>query len=211
MKTLVKLVMLLAVLAICMPAQGEILIYSKLYRCWEAWEVFDDGVDWEIDEWVQKGFLVLWVEYDENDEIDEILGSYQIEYEREGRDKWYWHYGEDYIVERVDVGDEVIWVLEEIYGDELEVEILMVRGKPRDINVGLGRDEKREVARALKGNIMYLYLGEGVEKAMCTLSLRLHNKFTKLANDPEEGDQDFEYAVFNVVIAWLEDRGYQED
>ena len=205
MKTLVKLVMLLAVLAICMPAQGEILIYSKLYRCWEAWE--DDG--WNVDEETQKGFLVLDVEYYQG-EIIGIDEAYQVEYWKDGRDKWYWYYPEEYIVERVDVGDEVIWVFEQLDGDEGEAEIIMVRGKSRDMNIGLGRDAQREVARVLNGYVLYLYLGMGVEKEMCTLSMRLHGRFTRLANDPGECDQSFECALFGMVAGWLEDRGYDE-
>ena len=211
MKTMVKLVMLLAVLAICMPAQGEILVYSKLYNCWAAQEVLDDGVDWNVDEWTQRGFLTLNVIYD-GDEILGIDGAYQVEYWRDGRNKWYWDYPEEFYIERVDVGDEVIWVLEYIYAYfESAAQITMLRGKPRDINIGLGRDDKREVARRLDGYILELYMGMGVEKQMCTMSLRLHDRFTRLANDPDECNQNFECAVLGLIIPWLEDRGYERD
>jgi hypothetical protein len=207
MKILAKLVLVLVLFAVCTPAQAEILVYSKIYRCWEAWEVFDDGVDWEVDEWAQRGFLVLDVEYYQG-EIVGINGAEQIEYDRS--DKEYWQIKEDFIIERIDIGDEVIWVLEDLNQSEGWAELTMVRGRAKDINIGLGRDAKREVARALNGNIMYLYLGEGIYKGMCTMSLRLHGRFTKLANDPEEGEQDFEYAVYDIVKAWLERKGYEE-
>ena len=209
MKTLAKLVLVLVLFALCVPANGEILIYSKSYHCWEAWEVLDNGVDWEVDEWTQKGFLVLDVEYYQG-EIIAINSAEQIEYDR--RDKEYWQIKEDFEIERIDIGDEVIWVLEEYEidtGPDL-VAIVMIRGKAKDMNIGLGRDNQREVARVLNGYIMYLYLGEGIEKGMCTMSLRLHSKWTKCANNPEECDQDFECAVFDIVKAWLQRRGYEE-
>jgi hypothetical protein len=207
MKTMVKLAMLLAVLAICMPAQGEILIYSKLYNCWDAASL--DGLVWDVDEWTQRGFLTLNVDYDPNGEPNEILGAYQVEYERDGRDKWYWDYPEEFDIERVEAGGEVIWVLEYIHADsETSAEIIMLRGKPKDMNIGLGRDAKREVARVLTGNILYLNVGMGVQKEMCSFSLRLHSRFTRLANDPDECNQSFECAVLGLVIPWLEQRGY---
>jgi hypothetical protein len=213
MKTLVKLALVLVLFALCVPANGEILVYSKIYHCWEAWEVFDDGVGWAVDEWTQKGFLVLDVEYYQG-EIVAINSAEQIEYWR-GRvdgeiEKWYWQIKEDFIIERVDIGDEVIWVIEEVEAEEA-VGIVMLRGKARNMNIGLGRDNPREVARVLNGYIMYIYLGEGIDKAMCTMSLRLHCPWTKLANNPDGCDQDFECAVFDIVKAWLERRGYQED
>ena len=209
MKTMLKLVMLLAVLAICMPAQGEILIYSKAYHCWEAWQI----LDWNTDEWTQRGYLVLDVSYDENGEIDAINDAEQIEFERDGRDKFYWQIGEEYIIERVDDGDEVIWVLEQLSGDgEFSAEIVMLKGKARArfMNIGLGRDEQREVARVLDGYWLYLSMGMGVDKQMCTKTLRLQGRWTKLANDPEVGNQDFEFSIFEIVKAWLELRGYEE-
>ena len=211
MRTLVKLIVLLALLAICMPAQGEILVYSKVYHCWGAEEIIDDGVDWDIWDYTQRGFLVLDVVFDEFGEVVGIEEAVQIEFWREDlRDKYYYVDGEDFFIERVDDGDEVFWVLEQLYGAEDEAEILMVKGnRPRMINIGLSRDrdDRREVARALSGYWLYLYLGEGIEKEMCTFSLRLHGRFTRLANSPDFGDQDFGTTI-DAIIDWLEDRGY---
>lgn len=213
MKTLVKLVLALVLFAVCVPAQGEILIYSKTYRCWEASEVFDDGVDWIVDEWTQRAFLVLDVDYDEGGEIDDIDGAEQIEYEKDVREKWYWQIKEDFMIERIEVDGEVIWVIEELQGDfEPDwVDIMMVRGRAREMNIGLGRDDKKEVARVLNGYIMYLSLGMGIEKAMCTMSLRLQSRWTRLANDPEECEESFDCAVYGIVKDWLERRGYREE
>jgi hypothetical protein len=209
MKTMGKLVMLLAVLAICMPAQGEILIYSKQYNCW--WAASADLAVWNMQSWTQKGFLVLDVEYDSG-EIVAINQAEQIEYEKEDDgDKVYWQIEEDYEIERIEVDGEVIWVIEYVYADNpTSAEIIMVRGKPKNKNIGLGRNAKREVARQLTGYILYLDIGMGVQKEMCTMSLRLHSGWTKCANDPEECDQDFDCARLDIVKAWLERRGYEE-
>ena len=217
METVKRLAILLVVLAICVPVYGQgevaILIYAKTIDCWEAWEVFDNGVDWEIEEEHITAFLVLEVLYDDiTSEIVEILDAEQIEFWKAGWDKWYWQIEEEFIIERVDVGDEVIWVLEQLDGDTEPDwgEILMIRGKAREMNIGLGRDKKREVARTLDGYILYLYLDRGIEKSMCKMSIRLLQRWTRLANDPDVGDSDFEYAIFDIVKDWLQRRGYKE-
>jgi len=235
-KTLAKLIMLLAVLAICMPAYGqgdlEILIYAQTHNCWEAWEVEDNGFDWRINKEHITGFLVLMVVYDsETGEIIAIEDAEQIEYWRDGRDKWYEQFDEGFIIERVDVGDEVIWVLEQLDGDSEPNPwggMLMIRGRARDMNIGLGRDEKREVARVLNGYILYIDLGMGIEKSMCTMSIRLLKRWTGLANEYFEaykaaGGVGFDYDPFvwaiggpegddtyGIVKAWLIRRGYEE-
>jgi hypothetical protein len=164
---------------------------------------------WDVEEWTQRGFLVLDVEY----YLGEIVGinnAWQVEYEKDGRDKVYWDFQELYEIERVEADGEVIWVLEYINATgETSAEIIMVRGKPKDMNIGLGRDAKREVARVLTGYVLYLDIGMGVEKEMCTFALRLHSPWTRCANDPGECDQDFECAIVDIVFAWLERRGYE--
>ena len=74
MRTWAKLVTLLAVLAFCMPAQGEILVYAKTLNCWWAdfIEPAEDPNYWDCDTENIKGFLILDVVYDANDEIDYI-------------------------------------------------------------------------------------------------------------------------------------------
>jgi hypothetical protein len=46
MKTLIRLITLLVVLAICLPTQADILIYSKTVKCWVAEDTGDE--DWDI-------------------------------------------------------------------------------------------------------------------------------------------------------------------
>lgn len=216
-RTLTKLAMFSAVLTICIPAYGQgevaVLIYAETIDCWEAREVEDNGVDWEIEENRIKAFLLFEVLYDDlTGEIVDILDAAQVEYWKEGRDKKYWIFEEGYIIERVDIGKKVIWVFEQLDGDTKPDwrEMLMVRGEVRDMNIGLGRGEKKEVARTLEGYILNLYLGSGIEKSMCTMSIRLLKRWTKCANDPDVGNRNFEYAKKDIVEAWLHRRGYNE-
>ena len=55
-----------------------------------------------------------------------------------------------------------------------------------------------------------LYLDDGIEKSMCTMSIRLLQRWTKCANHPDEGNRDFDYAVEQIVEEWLQRRGYEE-
>ena len=234
MKKLAKLVMLLAVLAFCLPADGEILIFNKTVKCWWAdAQRIVDGVDWtwQVGDERITGYLILDVEYDENGEIDYINSAEQVDYWREGRERWYEQEGEGYDVERIEIPGRtelapptVYWVLEDwdTWSNGSDgIWFVMLRGKARMVNIGLGwaAEEKREVASVLEGCCQYWenWLDEEpipdieyIEKEMCSETLRLHPWWTRLANDPEIGNGDFEFAVFDIVKAWLEWLGYEE-
>lgn len=76
------------------------------------------------------------------------------------------------MIERIEINGEVIWVIEEAIAEEV-IGFMVLRGKARDINIGLGRDSQREVARVLND---YIMLGISIEKAVCTISLKLHGR-----------------------------------
>ena len=200
MKTLVKLVMLLAILAICMPAQGEILIYAKTVKCWDA----EEDEPWDVDEFTIRGYLVLEITRDGDEVIVEEAG--QIEYGRDGRDKWWDAYPEEFFCIRVE-NDEVEWVLAQAETDPGdEGEITMLRGKASDMDVGFGRNDRREVAKKLSGKCLTLWTGNGDWLAMCDWELRLKTSWTKKSNEDED---DFGDAM-DRVIGWLENRGYED-
>ena len=204
MKTLTKFVMLLAVLAFCLPADGEILIYTKTMKCFEAeGEALDgDPFDWL---WVGDeritGYLILDVVYNGDGTIDFIDDAHQVEYWRDGGERWYEQWWEGYDVERIEVEDRwgrptVYWVLEDWWYDEIAngvaweyIGFAMYRGKARMANIGLGwtEAERREVASMLEGCYLYFdwYLDEPdeyLEKGTCCVTLRLHPWWTRLAN-----------------------------
>jgi hypothetical protein len=236
-KKLTKLVILLVVVAFCLPAGAQdlnngILVYRKTMKCFEA-----DGEReaegewlWETGEERVTGYLILDVSYDEDGQIAEIWGAMQIEYWRDGRDRWYEHLKEWFEVERIEIEDRagrpvVYWVLENWNRWGLDglggMSFTMLRGNARMANIGLGwaAAEKREVPSMLEGCLQYWerWLDEEptpdmeyIDKSMCCESLRLHPWWTRLANDPDVGDGDFEFAVYEIVVAWLERLGYEE-
>lgn len=206
MKMLSKSAIVLAILAVCLPAHGEIIIYRKTMKCLMASE--EDGL-WDVDEGIYRGYLVLDVTYDSNGAISEIQAAEQIYYESIGRNKWFWQEEHWFQFAGIDLERGFLWVLMEKDSDEGGGEILVITGKAKDTRIGLGKDEPREVAKAIKGDILADWIiGEGIVQ-MCTISLRLQSRWTKRANDENEGDQDFEYAVFDIVKAYLENRGYR--
>lgn len=200
MKTFVKLVMLSAVLAICVPAQAAVLVYNKTIKCWEAAE----GIaEWEVSQDTVRGYLVLEVTYDENNQVDEILYAYQVEYYiNDGDEKEYSEEEHNFDMERVVDGNKVTWVLVESNPGEGSDEMLMLRGKARNSRIGNG--DPNEVARNLDGNHLAYSIGGGDQLQMCNLDLRLNCSLTKSYN--KEG-----FDVFNAlddIENWLEDKGY---
>jgi hypothetical protein len=207
MKMLSKSAILLATLAICLPARGEILIYKMTVKCMTASEYYDL---WDVDEDIDRAYLVLDVRYDTNGVIAAVRSAEQIEYQRSGKNKWYWQRERLLHVEEIELEKGVLWVLmERDWGDE-GAEILVLTGKARDMRIGLGKEEPRTVARAIKGQSQADYITDEGIVQMCTISLRLQSRWTKRANDAQEGNQDFTYAVYDIVKAYLNDNGYQD-
>ncbi len=206
MKTLAKLVMLLAVLSTCMPAQGEILIYAKTLKCFEATEIAPDY--WDVYDGSRKGFLILDVEYDQG-KIVGINQAVQVEFGKDYDGKWFFQNYHEFGSERIVYNGVVYLVLEEFYTNE-ELLIFTFRGKTKDMNIGLGRDEKREVPRRLEGFIIENYDVDFLYKRICSASLRFLNRWTQQANNPDIGNQDFEYAEYDIVKEWLISRRYME-
>ena len=209
MKALVKLLMLLAILAICTPVYGQgdnaILIYAKTMRCFEAYEVGDDI--WEVFNGMYKGFLVLDVFFD-NGEIDGINHAFQIDYWRDDEGKWYLMEFYDLDYERIEFDGKVWWVLEEL---DIEtgpdgVQVMLLNGQTKNIGVGIGRNVKFEIPHILQGSIIEFFPTEPY-KLVCCESLKLLSRWTRQANDPNRGDRDIKRAV-QQIREWLERRGY---
>lgn len=202
MKTLVKLVILLAVLAICMPVEGEILIYKKTVKCWDAIE----DEPWDVEEFTIRGYLVLDVNHVNGDVI--VEASAQVEYWKDDDGNKWWDVNEEnFYVIRVE-NDEVEWVLAEADTDpNQQGEITMLKGKARDMNVGFRNNNKREVPRRLSGELQRLWTDEGDWLSICEWELRLKTQWTKWTNENRDDIND----AINNIIVWLEDRGYEED
>jgi hypothetical protein len=213
MKAVVKLLMLLTILAICMPAYGQdgsaILIYAKTMKCFEAYEIGDDI--WELFSDTYKGFLVLDVFF-LNGEIDGINSAVQIDYWKDDEGKWYSTNFYDLDYEKIEFDGEVWWVLEELNIETGPdgVEVMILNGQARNINAGLGRDAKLEAPPMLQGSIIEFFPAEPY-KLVCCESLKILSCWTRRANDPDKGDRDIKYAIYNIVVQWLERRGFEEE
>ena len=202
MKTFIKLVMLSAILVVFVPAQAAVLVYDKTVKCWEAAE----GEGWEVTQDTVRGYLVLEVVYDENNQIDEILYAYQVEYYiNDIGEKEYSEEEHNFDVERVVDGNRVTWVLVESNSGEGSDEILMLRGRARNVRIGNG--DPNEVARDLDGNHLAYQTGEGDQLQMCDLDLRLDRSLTRSYN--RDGFDAFD--ALDDIENWLEARGYNPE
>jgi len=235
MKMFAKLVMLLVVLAFCLPADGEILIFNKTMRGFFAEGELSDPndiespLDWDAGEETLSGYLILEVEYDANGLIVDIGDAVQVEYWMEGIHGYYaqfWHYFE---VERIEVetlyyGDVVYWVLTDSFNEGFEmVYLMMVRGGnpwmlPTDI---YNWEELREIVFVLNGSALWFHLDwDGyslveAEKEIYDVSLYLNFWWTWMANgefDTTKYDDPWDWAENGIVKYWLSEvLGYEEE
>jgi hypothetical protein len=192
MKTLAKLVMLLVVLALCLPAYGDILVYKVSIKV--------KGIDVDEDErgtLKARGYLVVEADFGFGDIYDSSLILY-------GKDDE----GDKVQETFVDAIDYFIW-LETSHGAILDIGGVgeaVLTGKAKPTNVGT--DEKVDIAKKMTGNVLvdgvlplvgFDALGSG------TISARLHSKWTKDAN--EDGGIAFGVVV-GIVELYLDDKGY---
>ncbi|MCK4784851.1 MAG: hypothetical protein KAV87_13950 [Desulfobacteraceae bacterium] len=203
MKTLAKLVILLAVVALSVPAYGEILLYNIKEK--EICDYEYEGGQWEIRVGSGRGYLVLDVDF----LTGTIVEATSIGYWKEkGGTKWY---DADPINLELVVVDakRKSWVILEKIATPDKHAILMVAGTVKSTNVGSGQNQ--EVAKSLKGyNLNDETNGPSPELEMDSLSLKLHSKGTKSFNDPLGINGNFNDSV-QEVVDYLESKGYQEE
>ena len=216
MKTLTRLTMVLAVLAICLPADGEILIYRKTMTCFEVEgeEVIGNGPawDWAMYRGWPRGYLILDVNYVDG-QIAQIDNAVQVEYWVEEGHKYYRQIEHTFDVNRVGTDGAVYWVLEDLTAEPLDgLRFMIVRGRTRNTNLGLGWGLLRPVPSVLRGAFLRRASSDTyVYRQVCySMSLRVHWSWTRRANSAIGGDQDFGYAEWDIVKTWLERLGYEE-
>jgi hypothetical protein len=242
MKMPAKLAVLLVVLALCIPTQAEILIYNKTIRGLVSnGEGVIDPKDpnivtwsWDADEQIDRGFLILDVEIDPNDAtVTGINKAMQVKYWKDGEEKYFEQTSYNFNIERIETNETAYWVLTDIFTpQEDQVLILMVKGKAKLCNIGLGNKEnRREVPLVFTGSALAFLQDEfddleSTYKEVLTVSLRLHYRWTRLANlywetyNPSvdyynpfewaEGGIDKEGQLYGIVKEWLIRRGYFE-
>ncbi len=204
MKKFINMLGVLSFLIVCLPAEGEILIYRKNIKCWDAVE--DDG-QWSVIDEKGRGFLVLDIEYDEEGAIDNIAYAYEYEYGRNSEGvRVYSSTEHEFDVVRVQDGNVVAWVLviTTLSGDGGQ--IMLLRGNAS--NFRIGNDDPNEVARGLEGGILNYSPDEGADVLdMCQWELRLHQGWTKRANR----DAFTIYDALDFVEIWLDLRRYSPE
>jgi len=146
MRKLLTLFVMLAVLGVCAPSYGYLLIYqvSSTFK----------GVDTDANSAENvpiKGFLVL-----DMDDTDQTLNDAQLVLYGKDADK-----DKVYFVETFGGSAGIDWTVE---GDFVTVDLgdssdpfdyeMILTGKITDKNVGLGADDKKGVANSLKGTIV---------------------------------------------------------
>ncbi len=200
MKTLIKFVILLTVLGICLPAQADILIYSKTTRSWTAENTGED--DWDIYTDRTKGFLILDVNIPEG-RITGIDNAMQIDYGKYGAQRWTDIEFNNIEIERVGNNNNVQYVLTESDFDNGDFRVMMLAGDAVYYNIGL--QNRQEIPRQLEGYTLQHDLSD-INK-MCEVDLRVQQKFTKQAN--MQG-MNFNEA-YDMVQDWLRQRGWFYD
>jgi hypothetical protein len=210
METMKKFLIVPFFLAICIPANGEVLIYKKTIKGIDC-----DALDeqWEILEKNNRGYLVLEVTYDygEEEETIDIVNAVQIDYFKDGQDKWYEVDEHSFGIIRADYNGKVLWILTESQIDQgVGIEILMLRGPAVDSKIGLGKDEPREIPKRLQGNNLsdqHLSLSHVIDT--WSILLRLHSQWTKIANNPKRMNGNFDDVVADIKVGLI-DKGYEE-
>jgi len=205
-----KLFSLLLLLAVYMPAHGEILIYQKTVRGYDC-NSLDDV--WNVVERRNRGYLVLEIEYDYIEEVKviNVLNAVQIDYFSEDDDKWYEVEEHDFVVKRADYDGKLMWFIMESNIDTwIGVQIQMLQGLAVDSRIGLGKDVLREIPKKLKGNNLndqQLSISHLIDT--WKISLRIHSQWTSIANNPNRINGNFDDAVTDIEVG-LVNKGYEE-
>ena len=210
METIKKLFALLILLAVYMPAHGEILIYQKTIRGYDC-NALDDV--WEVYQRRSRGYLVIEFEYEYVEEVKfvNILNAKQIDYYNEDDEKWYEVEEHEFEVKRSDYNGKLMWFLTETVVDQfVGIRILMLQGPAVDSNIGLGREALREIPKKLKGNYLndqQLSITHFIDA--WDISLRLHSQWTSIANNPNRLNGNFDDTVADIEIGLI-NKGYEE-
>lgn len=197
MNTIVRLTIFLIVLVTCIPAQGEVLIYKKTLKLWNASEYGDDS--WDIDNMRIRGYLVLDVNYTDMS----INEGVQLEYWKSGRNKFLIEYDHEFTFKKIINGRVTEWILVEETKSDSDTILLMVRGKTKSFDIG--SIDPNEVPVQLKGYRLGTW-DDSETFQMSEWKLRLQNSWTRITN---ENNVDIEDAVNEIERILVEEKGYE--
>ena len=196
MKILAKLIVIIFMLAICLPAEGEILIYSKISDGFEAGgvetsysiESIFTEFEWNAGERTYRGYLLLDVEFNSDNQLAAINRAAQFDYWKDGENRYYEQRQLDFNVERIQVDEQVFWTLTDINTpQDDQVEIFMVSGSAGLNNIAMiSSPNNKEIPLLLKGTYLeYLQNTDTspayIEKKIYSVTLRLNSWWTRVA------------------------------
>lgn len=206
MKTLANVVTLLVVLGFCLPSYGDILVYKFSFS--GNYYELQDG-EWQMWKKARKGYMVLDFNYGTHSiEQAEVITYWTHWKDQDG--KWFQSSPLNLELVRVEYGTKIQWVVMQKNADVVGEEVVggqfvMLTGSVRERNIGV--EVKREVAATLSGYNLFHDVDRDIE--MSKVSLAFYPAWTSWANDPDEGNQDFD-AAKQKVVTYLEARGYTE-
>jgi hypothetical protein len=213
-----KLVMVLAVLALCVPTYGYILVYKVTMSGTVAeWETDDTG-GWLLHKASGVGYLVLDVDDDDPNALNDVQF---IDYFTEDHDKLYnmWVTGEEFTQSILPglppKGKNIASINIDLSTESGTTLGGKLFGTVKSTDIGTGG--KVDVATSLKGVFAWESYEDDTlnESGYGTLSLTLDSKWTKTANNPDGFDGDFgsfleiDPETPQGLIEWLESKGYE--
>jgi hypothetical protein len=223
-----KLVMVLVVLALCVPTYGYILVYKVTMSGTEAKLETDGTEGWLLQKESGVGYLVL----DVDDDDPNVLYDVQfIDYFTEDHDKLYnmWVTGEEFTHSILPglppKGKNIASINIDLSAESGTTLGGKLFGTVKSTDIGTGG--KVDVATSLKGVFAWESYEDDTlaESGYGTVSLTLDSKWTKTANnedeekgfggdfwsflDSESGPSEDEPKAPQGLIYWLESKGYE--
>ena len=204
MRTWMETTIALTIFFLCIPAKGEIVIYNTKT---EEFTAKGNEQPWvEVKNRKNNGFLILDVIFSEENSITGIRNALEISYKTLGQYKWYGQKVHEFDFEPVRLHNRLLWMLVQKYY-ESGAEILILDGWASNVRIDSTKREKRRLPKKLDGYYLSDLDIETRTIQTVEMKMRLNKGMTRLANESDGGNGDFDYAV-NLIIDNLRQKGY---
>lgn len=198
-------IIILVILLICVPVNGEVFVYNTITKEFTAKE--EEVQPWgEISEVENRGFFIIEPIYNEDGSIEYIRKATEIRYRTIGEYQWYWFEEHEFDIAQVNLGNRLLWILiDKDY--ESGSEILILEGQTSNNRINNTTREIRRIPRKMEGNYLSDLDNEGRTIRTIEMTMRLNTEMTYIANDENLGNQEFDY-VLDVICENLKNEGY---
>lgn len=206
MRFSIKLIVIFLFFVLFSQADADILIYTLSITGYDF-----NGVsgNWEGVQRKDRGYLILDIRYDDPEDTINVVEAKEVIYWKDGDDNLFRVYDRDYQITRVFYKDKIWWFLTGSYASAVEVQALIINGQSGDLAIDFDKSVTVEVASQLTGrNLSDIQLGTGHYIDIWSSKYRFYQQWTKLANNANNGNGDFDYAVDEIVKAYLIRKGY---